>query len=108
MTTKEQALRVTLLGSNSGRNAGDAAILAAIMHTLSRELDNKVSFEVPTTHPDFVRRNYGDKFDVKAMSVMPWTGSVRLLGIPTLASIRRTDCTLITAGIIFDIPTVGT
>lgn len=101
--SQEKELKITLLGSNSGRNAGDAAILASIMHVLSEELDGKVSFEVPTTHPDFVRREYGERFNVKAISVMPWTGSIRLLGLPTFRSIRRTDLTFITDGIIFDI-----
>lgn len=103
MSNKKSKLRVTILGSNSGRNAGDAAILAAIMRSLSEETDGKVSFEVPTTHPQFVDGEYGDEFEVRGINVMPWTGSVRLLGIPTFKSIRRTDVTLITDGIIFDI-----
>jgi polysaccharide pyruvyl transferase WcaK-like protein len=42
-------------------------------------------------------------FNVKPLSVMPWTGSIRLFGIPTLKSIASTDVTLITDGIIFDV-----
>lgn len=95
--------RITLLGSNSGRNAGDAAILAAIMGTISNEVDGEVEFEVPTTHPNFVSDNYGSMFDVKPINIMPWTGSIRLLGIPTFRSVKRTDVTMITDGIIFDI-----
>lgn len=94
---------ITLLGSNSGRNAGDAAILAAIMGSLSDVMGPDTAFEVPTTHPQFVDGNYSDQFRVKGISVMPWTGSIRLLGIPTFRSIARTDAVMITDGIIFDV-----
>ena len=103
MKESNRRARITLLGSNSGRNAGDAAILAAIMDTLTREFDGEVEFDVPTTNPAFVAKEYGDRFNVRPISVMPWTGSVRLLGIPTMRSVARSDVTLITDGIIFDI-----
>ena len=93
----------TLLGSNSGRNAGDAAILASIMSVLRDRFGAECRFEVPTTHPQFVDGNYSKEFNVKGISVMPWTGSIRLLGLPTFRSIRRTDAALITDGIIFDV-----
>jgi polysaccharide pyruvyl transferase WcaK-like protein len=92
---------ITLLGSNSGNNAGDAAILAAILDTLS-ELLPRAEFLVPTTKPSFVNKNYGQKFNVKGINVMPWTGSLRLLGIPTIKALKRSDCALICDGIIFD------
>lgn len=95
--------KITLLGSNSGRNAGDAMILGAIMKALCESAGRAVQFEVPTTHPRFVEKEYGEHFDVKPINVMPWTGSIRLLGIPTFRSIKRTDVTMITDGIIFDI-----
>jgi polysaccharide pyruvyl transferase WcaK-like protein len=93
--------RLCILGSNSGRNAGDAAILSSIVdnsYTLNREL----SYEVPTSNCAFVRRLFPDK-PVKPVSIMPWTGSIRFLGISTVASILRSDAVLITDGIIFDI-----
>ena len=93
----------TLLGSNSGRNAGDAAILGAIMRSLCETANQQLYFEVPTTHPKFVKTEYGSQFNVKPINVMPWTGSLRLLGLPTFRSIKRTDVTMITDGIIFDI-----
>lgn len=96
-------LSFTVLGSNSGRNAGDAAILASLMRTLSEEIGPDVRFEVPTTNPAFVSNNYGRLFNVRPISIMPWTGSLRLLGIPTFRSIARTDAMLITDGIIFDV-----
>jgi|GEM_PF-177870 len=93
----------TVLGSYSGRNAGDAAILASLMKTLTDEFGEQTRFEVPTTNAGFVDSQYGQKFKVKGISVMPWTGSLRILGIPTMRSIARTDVTLITDGIIFDV-----
>lgn len=95
--------KITLLGSNSGRNAGDAAILAAIMGSITKELGPDVEFEVPTTNPGFVEGNYKGQFNVKAINVMPWTGSIRFLGIPTFRSVKKSDLTFITDGIIFDI-----
>lgn len=92
---------ITLLGSNSGNNAGDAAILAAILDVLSKQLPG-AEFLVPTTRPSFVNENYGRDFNVKGINVMPWTGSIRLLGIPTIRALKRSDCALICDGIIFD------
>ena len=95
--------RITILGSNSGRNAGDAAILASIMRILTEKLGPDTIFEVPSTNPKFIKSQYGSKFNVKPISIMPWTASVRLLGLPTFRSVKRSDMTLITDGIIFDV-----
>ncbi len=92
---------ITLLGSNSGNNAGDAAIMASILEVLSKELPG-AEFLVPTTKPSFTNENYGKQYNVKAINVMPWTGSLRLFGIPTFNCLRRSDCALICDGIIFD------
>lgn len=92
---------ITLLGSNSGNNAGDAAILAASLEVLSAELPG-AEFLVPTHKPQFVDRNYGSKFNVKGINFMPWTGSIRLIGISTFRALARSDVALICDGIIFD------
>lgn len=92
---------ITLLGSNSGNNAGDAAILAAILNVLSKQLPG-AEFLVPTTRPSFVNQNYGKDFNVKGINIMPWTGSIRLLGLPTIKALKESDCALICDGIIFD------
>ena len=94
-------MRFCVLGSNSGRNAGDAAILASIINNFSN-INGKLGFDVPTTNCGYIRERYKDK-DVKPVSIMPWTGSVRILGISTMLSIIRSDIVLITDGIIFDI-----
>ena len=92
--------RITLLGSNSGNNLGDAAILAATLDVFTEEFPN-AEFYVPTTHPGFTDRNYGEKYNVHGVNVMPWTGSVRLFGIPTMIAMAKSDAALIGDGIIF-------
>ncbi len=91
---------ITVLGSNSGRNAGDAAILSSIVSGVSSLLPD-VQFEVPTTHPGYIIKEYPQPM-VKPVAVMPWNLSLRLLGAPVFTSIKRTDITLITNGIVFD------
>ena len=97
---KSDHARIVLLGSNSGRNLGDAAILASVMDVLSAEIPN-AEFIVPTTGPSFVNTHYSKKYNVRGVSMMPWTGSIRFLGIPTFYHIARSDVALICDGIIF-------
>lgn len=92
--------RITLLGNNAGRNLGDMAILSSILFSLARRLPG-VRFYVPSTNPQWTRRHYGAQFDLRARSVMPWTGSIRLLGVPTLSAFAASDVVLICDGIIF-------
>lgn len=92
--------RITLLGSNSGNNLGDAAILSGILDILTHELPD-AEFYVPSTNPGFIDRNYGDRYRVRGVNVMPWTGSIRLFGIPTAISLFKSDVALICDGIIF-------
>lgn len=92
--------RITLLGSNTGRNVGDAAILASILEGLSQELPD-AEFYVPTHKPEFVDKHYGDKYNVKGVSIQPWTGSIRFFGLTTYSCLLRSDIALICDGIIF-------
>lgn len=97
---KDAHPRITLLGNNSGRNLGDAAILSSILESLTKEMPD-AEFFVPTIAPSWVDKNYGEKYKVKGINVMPWTGSIRLLGIPTLRCLAKSDVALICDGIIF-------
>ncbi|MCB0309989.1 MAG: polysaccharide pyruvyl transferase family protein, partial [Bdellovibrionales bacterium] len=97
---KNSVPTITLLGNNSGRNLGDAAILSAIMDSISKELPD-AKFYVPSIAPKWIMRHYGERYNVQALDAMPWTGSIRLLGIPTLWAIARSDAALICDGIIF-------
>lgn len=92
--------RITLLGSNSGNNLGDAAIMSAILDVVTEELPD-AEFYVPSTNPKFTDENYGNVYNVKGINVMPWTGSIRLLGIPTFSCLAKSDVALICDGIIF-------
>jgi polysaccharide pyruvyl transferase WcaK-like protein len=91
---------ITLLGNNSGRNLGDAAILSAILNTFQGEL-HSAEFLVPSINPRFIDDNYGEYFNVRGVDVRPFTGSLRLLGIPTIRALKKSDIAMICDGIIF-------
>ena len=91
---------VTLLGNNSGRNLGDAAIMSAILDVLTKKVPG-VEVLVPSIKPDFISKHYGERYNVKGIDVRPHTFSMRLLGIPTLKCLLKSDIALICDGIIF-------
>ena len=91
---------VTLLGNNSGRNLGDAAIMSAILDRLSAHVPD-VEVLVPSIKPDFIDKHYGERYNVKGVDVRPHTISMRLLGIPTFRCLLKSDIALICDGIIF-------
>lgn len=92
---------ITLLGSSSGRNAGDAALMSGIMDSIDKEIGTKLTYEIPTISPSFVRREYTD-YNTKPISIMPWNLSVKMLGLPTYNSILRTDLSVIFDAVLFD------
>lgn len=91
---------ITLLGSSSGRNAGDAALISGIMDSLDQASKSRICFEIPTIRPSYIRENY--KNQTRPIGMMPWHASIKLLGLPTWRSIMRTDLTLIFDAILFD------
>ncbi|MFO7869810.1 MAG: polysaccharide pyruvyl transferase family protein [Kiritimatiellia bacterium] len=93
--------RLCVLGSNSGRNAGDSAILSSIVGNIS-ELRPGTRFEVPVPSKKNLYSRFSGK-NVRAVGMMPWYLSLRFLGLPTVFSIMRSDVVLITDGIIFDV-----
>ena len=90
---------VCVLGSNSGQNLGDVAILHSIIDNIRRLRPDTV-FEVPAHSDRYLRHKYDS-------DVVHW---VRL-GLHTLSLVRpkvfraihRSDVVLITDGIIFDV-----
>ncbi len=92
--------RITVLGNNSGRNAGDAAILGNLLRDVSEQYPD-VLFKVPTTHPAFIRKHFGD-FNVKPVPLLPWYGSIKNFGIPLAISMLNTDLILVCDNILFD------
>ncbi|MBD3337282.1 MAG: hypothetical protein GF355_17355, partial [Candidatus Eisenbacteria bacterium] len=91
---------ITLLGSSSGRNAGDAALLSGIMEGVDRACGTRLLYEIPTINPGFIRRTYPHR--VRPVGMLPWNLSIKMLGLPTYRSILRTDLTLIFDAILFD------
>lgn len=92
--------RITVLGNNSGRNAGDAAILGNLLRDISERYPDAL-FKVPTTHPAFIRRHFG-QFNVKPVPLLPWYGAVKNFGLPLAVSMLKTDLVLICDNILFD------
>jgi polysaccharide pyruvyl transferase WcaK-like protein len=92
---------VCLLGSSSGRNAGDAALIGAIMHDMDKNSNVPLRYEIPTTNPAYTQNYYSDH-NVTPISIMPWNASIRMLGWPTYRSICRSDLVLIFDAILFD------
>ncbi len=79
---------------------GDAAILSAILAEVTKHLPT-AQFYVPTTNPSFINTQYGKRYNVKALDIMPWNGALRFLGLPSLRCLWKSDVALICDGIIF-------
>jgi len=91
---------ITVLGNFSGRNAGDAAILGGLVSDISSQFED-VQFKVPTIKPGFVRRAYVG-YNVRPVSILPWTFSIKILGVPTFWTTLHADLVLVTDAILFD------
>ncbi len=91
---------ITLLGSSSGRNAGDAALIAGIMDSIDTACQRKITYEIPTIRPSYILNNYPNR--TVPISMMPWSLSLKMLGLPTWRSIMRTDLSLIFDAVLFD------
>jgi polysaccharide pyruvyl transferase WcaK-like protein len=92
--------RITILGNFSGRNLGDNAILGNAMDDLAA-VDEDLEFIVPTLRASYVRDTFSHH-RVKALGLMPWNLSLKILGVPTWRAMRETDAILITDNILFD------
>jgi polysaccharide pyruvyl transferase WcaK-like protein len=91
---------ITILGSSSGRNAGDAALLSGIMDCIDTACGERMLYEIPTYRPPYIWNNYENK--VRPISMLPWSGTVGMLGFPTFSSIRRSKLTIIYDAMLFD------
>lgn len=91
---------ITLLGSASGRNAGDAALLSSIMDTVDAECQTRLLYEIPSINPEFIWRTYENR--VRPVSILPWNLSAKLLGLTTYQSLMRTDLSLVFDATLFD------
>jgi polysaccharide pyruvyl transferase WcaK-like protein len=91
---------ITLLGSASGRNAGDAALLSSIMDTIDNACDKRLLYEIPTIKPEFIWNTYENR--VRPVSILPWNLSAKLMGLTTYQSLMRTDLSLVFDATLFD------
>lgn len=91
---------ITILGSSSGRNAGDAALLSGIMDSIDAACGRKLRYEIPSYRPEFIRSSYAN--DAQPVSMLPWHATVGMFGVPTFRSLRRTDLTIIYDAMLFD------
>jgi len=91
---------ITILGSSSGRNAGDAALLSGIMDCIDAACGTRMLYEIPTYRPPYIWNNYQNR--VRPISMLPWHGTVGMLGVPTWSSIRRSKLTIIYDAMLFD------
>lgn len=91
---------ITILGSSSGRNGGDAALLSGIMDTIDSTCGRRLTYEIPTYRPEYIWNNYENK--TRPISMLPYSATVGMLGVPTLCSVRRSNLTLIYDAMLFD------
>ncbi len=92
--------KITVLGNNSGRNAGDMAILGNLLRDISEEISD-VEFHVPTTNCKFIS-NHFKNFNVKPIGMMPWNLCIKNFGYPLYKAMTDTDMVLICDNILFD------
>lgn len=92
--------RITILGNNSGRNAGDMAILGNQLRDIT-DLYDGLEFLVTTTNPKYIGETFGH-FNVKPVSMQPWHGCIKNFGWPLYRAMTDTDLILICDNILFD------
>lgn len=92
--------KITVLGNNSGRNAGDMAILGNLLRDVSEEIPG-LEYYVPTTNVKFIKKHF-KQFNVHPVGMMPWNGCVKNFGYPLYRAMTNTDLILICDNILFD------
>ena len=91
---------ITILGNNSGRNAGDNAILGNLLDDFAL-LRSDIHFKIPTLSPDFIRKNFGHH-RVEPIGLLPWNLALKNLGWPMYRAMTDTQMVLIVDNILFD------
>jgi len=91
---------ITILGNNSGRNAGDNAILGNMLDDFAL-LRSDIHFKIPTLSPDFIRKNFGHH-RVEPIGLLPWNLALKNLGWPMYRAMTDTQMVLIVDNILFD------
>ncbi|MCK5070000.1 MAG: polysaccharide pyruvyl transferase family protein [Desulfocapsa sp.] len=91
---------ITVLGNNSGRNAGDNAILGNLLDDFAL-VRSDITFKIPTLSTSFIQKSFGHH-PVKPIGMMPWNLALKNLGWPMYSAMTNTDMVLITDNILFD------
>lgn len=96
----EKINSISIFGSSSGRNAGDAALISGIMDTVDARLGRRVTYEIPTYKPEYIWKNYPNK--VRPASMAPWAASIGMFGPQTIAGFRRSNLAVVYDNMLFD------
>ena len=91
---------ITVLGNNSGRNAGDNAILGNLLDDFAL-VRSDIRFKIPTLSTSFIQKSFGHH-PVQPIGMMPWNFALKNLGWPLYRAMTTTDMVLITDNILFD------
>lgn len=91
---------ITVLGNNSGRNAGDNAILGNLLDDFSLERSD-ILFQIPTLNTRFIKTHFGHH-PIRPMGMMPWNFAFKNLGWPLYRAMTNTQMVLVTDNILFD------
>ena len=91
---------ITVLGNNSGRNAGDNAILGNLLDDFALKRSD-ILFKIPTLSTSFINKCFGHH-PVKPIGMMPWNFALKNFGWPLFRAMTNTQMVLITDNILFD------
>ena len=91
---------ITVLGNNSGRNAGDNAILGNLLDDFA-PVRSDITFKIPTLSTSFIKKSFGHH-PIQPIGLLPWNLAVKNLGWPLYRAMTKTDMVLITDNILFD------
>lgn len=91
---------ITVLGNNSGRNAGDNAILGNLLDDFALKRSD-ILFKIPTLNTNFVKNAFG-QHRVEPIGMLPWNFAFKNLGWPLYKAMTDTQMVLITDNILFD------
>lgn len=91
---------ITVLGNNSGRNAGDNAILGNLLDDFALERRD-IHFKIPTLNPSFIKKHFGHH-QIEPMGMLPWNLALKNFGLPLYKAMTNTEMVLVTDNILFD------
>ena len=92
--------KICVVGSFSGRNAGDAAILEGLLNDIY-SVNQNLEFLIPTINKKFIQKTY-KAYPMKAIPLMPWNLSLKMLGLPIFRAALQSNLILVTDAILFD------